>query len=175
MGGYLYATYTMTTDAPGTRAPEAPAPLDEPLSRLDAALIRLRRFWERPGVRAALRTRLQPEVDGTAYRALSAIERQPDASVGTVAELLEVDASTASRIVDRAVEGGHVQRTTSPVDRRRCTLQLTASGRTALAGLRAARLDLLAELTAGWADQDVRRLDELLERLDDACLQLEHP
>jgi DNA-binding MarR family transcriptional regulator len=155
----------------------APPPPSAPvarLERLDASLLRLRRFWQRPGVRAFLRARLQPEVDGTAYRALHAIAQQDEASVGTVAELLEVDASTASRIVDRVVEGGYVRRTSSSTDRRRCILLLTDTGRTALRSLREARLALLQELTAGWGEQDVHLLSALLERLDDACVRLEH-
>jgi DNA-binding MarR family transcriptional regulator len=146
---------------------------DDPLARLDASLIRLRRFWQRPGVRGFLRARLEPAVDGAAYRALLAIESQPDASIGTVAEVLEIDASTASRIVERVVDGGYVRRSESARDRRRSILHLTDTGHSALQILRDARLALLQQLTDDWPSEDVHQLGALLERLDEACVRLE--
>lgn len=157
-------------------APEPTTELRVDLERLDAALTRLRRLWQRPAVRAWYRNHLDLEqVDATSYRTLRAIERASDdeVCVGDVAALLELDASTASRLVDAAVAAGYVRRTDSTVDRRRTCLLLTSEGAQRLEQLRAVRLALLHELIAAWEPTDVSALADLLDQLDRAVDSLE--
>ena len=90
------------------------------------------------------------------------------ASVNGVADLLRIDASTASRFLERAVGAGLAERTTSPSDRRRSSITLTDEGREHLRRLRDVRIELLGEVTTDWDRHDVDTLADLLARLDDA-------
>jgi DNA-binding MarR family transcriptional regulator len=139
------------------------------LERLDAALGRIRRLWDRPEVKQWFQARLDLEsVDASVYRTLRAVGQVAgsDPSVNGVAGVLRVDASTASRFVERAVGAGFVSRSVAPDDRRRSALELTAAGHERLLVLRDVRVRFLADLTEAWPDDDVVALTGLLDRLD---------
>jgi DNA-binding MarR family transcriptional regulator len=139
------------------------------LELLDAALGRIRRLWDQPEVRQWFQARLDLEsVDASVYRTLRAVRQVAgfDPSVNGVAGVLRVDASTASRFVERAVGAGFVSRSVSTDDRRRSSLELTEAGHERLSVLRDVRVRFLAALTAAWRDEDVATLTQLLDRLD---------
>lgn len=144
------------------------------LDRLDAVLIRARRWPSRPGHRALLWSKIDVPVDLTTLRVLRAVERhEKDPTVGDVANDLGVAASTASRFVDRVVERGELQRRACADDGRRTRLALTTSGRTTLAAVTEARRAVLAEVTRDWDDAEIGLLADLLERLGDRYDTLE--
>jgi DNA-binding MarR family transcriptional regulator len=99
-------------------------------------------------------------------RILRGQKGQP-ASVKLLAERMLDPSSNASRLVDKLLEKGLVERATCPGDRRSVDIRLTASGTALLA-----RLD---EPARGWLprpelfpEADARQLCELLDRLRDA-------
>ncbi|WP_165492122.1 MarR family winged helix-turn-helix transcriptional regulator [Egibacter rhizosphaerae] len=153
-----------------SRSSHPPASLPE---RLDAVLTGLRRFWQRPAARAHFDARLDRGLEPRDYRTLRVIGERGGCSVSAVARDLVLDQSTASRLVDRVVNRGYVARNVDDEDRRRSTLQLTEQGEAALAQLVDARRSLLRQLIADWPEEDVTRLVELLERLDDASRSAE--
>jgi DNA-binding MarR family transcriptional regulator len=113
-------------------------------------------------------------IDPGVVRTLRAVRDCDDeAGVGDVATWLGVDASTASRLVDRAVALGYLDRGVSSGDRRRTALTVTAAGADILERAVEVREALLGELTAGWSDDDVRTLADLLERLARRVSELE--
>lgn len=134
---------------------------------LDAAIGRLRRMWESPRGRRQFLARLGEDVEPALIRTLRAIEvaDDPEPGVRDVAEVLGVDTSTASRLVDSAVSAGLAVRTTSARDRRRARLTLSDSGRALRRRTLQVRTDLLAERTAGWTPEEVATLAALLDRL----------
>ena len=136
--------------------------------RLDAVLTRLRRFWQRPAARAHFDARLDPGLESRDYRTLRVIGERDRCSVSQLAGDLVLDTSTASRLVERVVARGYVRRSVADEDRRRQTLELTEEGEVVLAQLADARLSLLRQLTADWPADDLERLVDLLERLDEA-------
>ena len=145
------------------------------LQELDAALGRLRRLYDQPVVRAWFQQRLDlDDVDAVMYRTLRAVDQvaTSDPSVNGVAAVLRVDASTASRFVERAVSAGLVVKSVDPADRRRTSLTLAPPGHTRLTELRQLRVDFLAELTHDWEAADVAHLIALLDRLDAAAARL---
>lgn len=147
------------------REPTAGRPTAE---RLDAVLTRLRRFWQRPAARAHFDARLDPGLESRDYRTLRVIGERDGCSVSQLAGDLVLDTSTASRLVERVVARGYVRRSVADEDRRRQTLELTEEGEVVLAQLADARLSLLRQLTADWPADDLERLVDLLERLDEA-------
>ena len=88
--------------------------------------------------------------------------------VGEVCALLDVEPSTASRIVDRAATAGLVLRTASRVNARRAALVLTDDGRALRARATAARLGWLDAVLAKWSHEDVQVLAAALTRFADA-------
>jgi DNA-binding MarR family transcriptional regulator len=164
----------MRTDELRTRVPTDAA--RTALAALDAALLDVRRLGRRPGYRARLLAAVGDEVDASTVRVLRAVERQEprgEVCVGDVATQLEVDPSTASRLVDQQVTAGYLARARSDQDRRRSTLQLTEAGRALLGEVTVARLDLLDEVTADWSTDDVAELASALDRLRLAFARIE--
>ena len=161
----------VVADPPVDAAFALPAEQRERLEELDGALGRLRRLWDQPAVKDWYQARLDlGAVDATAYRTLRAIRlaADTDASVNAVAEVMRVDASTASRFIERVVAAGYARRTPSPADRRRSSLVLTDEGIERLLTVRDLRVRFLDRLTRDWTAGDVSTLANLLARLDDA-------
>lgn len=160
---------------PGVRVEDEAA-----LSRLDDALIRLRRLWQIP----AGRHRTQP--DGAVVPELSTVlvveaigHRQQNSTGGVgiadVAARLSVAPSTASRLVDRAVRSGVVERNADHADPRRAALTLTGAGTTLLERSFEFRRGYLGQVLSGWNHRDVRTLATLLDRFADDVLSRGFP
>jgi DNA-binding MarR family transcriptional regulator len=149
----------------------------EQLDALDEALVSVRRHTQRPGYRRRLLAALGEPVDLGTLRAVRAVGRLADdvPSVGDVAELLMIDASTASRLLDRAVCAGYVARTPAPHDRRRSQLALTEAGVALLDKADAARRRVLSAVTEHWDPDDLDALSTLLARLGRDLDRLETP
>ena len=143
-----------------------PVPHQGVLDALDDALVGLRRAQQRPGYRRQLLAGLAREVELATLRLLRVVQRQDgDPSIGKVAEVLVIDPSTASRVVDRAVSAGLLERRTCADDRRRSRLRLTDDGERVLDDVNRRRRELLAEVTASWDEADVKQLVTLLQSL----------
>jgi DNA-binding MarR family transcriptional regulator len=140
------------------------------LQALDEALVRLRRLWT--ASRAHVVDDLGRRVEMSSVLVVEACARtEPDTAevtVGDVAAFLDVEPSTASRMVDRAAAAGLVSRTPSRVNGRRAALVLTDDGRALRARAAAARLGWLGGVVAGWPAEDVHLLAAVLTRFADA-------
>jgi DNA-binding MarR family transcriptional regulator len=91
-----------------------------------------------------------------------------ETAVGDVAAFLDVEPSTASRLVDRAAQAGLVRRTASSVDARRSAVVLTDAGGALRARAVATRLGWLGSVLEEWPAADVRVLADVLGRFADA-------
>ena len=85
-----------------------------------------------------------------------------EVTVRQVAEYMRVAPSTASRLVNGAVEAGYVETTSSPVDRRSTVLRLTAAGRQLLRNSTAYQTRVYEQATKGWSPQERQTFDRLL-------------
>ena len=81
------------------------------------------------------------DVSPVQLRALKAVSADPGGNLGRLAETLGVALSTASRLVERLVSAGMVDRRTSEVNRREVTLRLTELGASTLSHYDAMRLE----------------------------------
>lgn len=141
------------------------------LDDLDDALVAVRRGLQRPGYRRRLLAGLSAELPLATLRLLRAVQRAAaPPSIGEVADVLAIDPSTASRVVERAVDAGFLERRVCRDDRRRTRLHLSSSGAVLLDEVTDRRRELLGEATAQWpvADLDafVRLLHELVAGFD---------
>lgn len=140
----------------------------EDLERLDAALLALRRFADAPARRGgATLAHGSERVEVSTVLVVGVVARRDtgkDCGIGTVAEELRVAHSTASRLIDRAVRAGMVQRTRSSIDPRRTILALSAAGKQLQSDALAFRTGRLEELMADWTVDEVTTFTRLLER-----------
>jgi DNA-binding MarR family transcriptional regulator len=91
-----------------------------------------------------------------------------EVTVGAVAERLEIDPSTASRLVGHAIDAGLVSRRPSPTDARRANLQLTEAGERVKQVAHRFRMAYLANLMEDWAEEEKAEFARLLTRFTDA-------
>jgi DNA-binding MarR family transcriptional regulator len=135
------------------------------LERLDAALMRLRRLWTAPRTQAGMRAGDEP-VELSTVLVVDALAREPQHHLGVadVAERIDVTPSTASRLVDRAVAAGMVERRVAADDARRADLHVTGAGSALHGRARAFRARYLAAVLADWTASDVSALADHLDR-----------
>ena len=148
---------------------------DGDLEALDEALVRLRRLWT--ASRASVVDELGRRVEMSSVLVVEACARTraTETSVGDVAVFLDVEPSTASRLVDRAARTGLVRRTASTVDARRSALVLTDAGRALRTRAVAARLGWLGGVLQDWPEDEVRALADALGRFADAVADAPPP
>ena len=132
---------------------------------IDGALLRVRRLWTSSVFTDRLRAALPADVELSSAFVVEAVGRdEEETTVRRLAELLGVEASTASRLAASAQAAGFVTRESSPVDSRRAVLTLTRRGEELFASAQEFRLELLLELTAGWPDADRVMFGQLMSR-----------
>jgi DNA-binding MarR family transcriptional regulator len=138
---------------------------DHVLERLDSALLALRRFASPELARPRI-AHAGVDIELSTVLVVDAIARSApgEVSVRLVADSLQVAPSTASRLVERAVQAGMVAGATSELDPRRRVLHLTRHGhRLQRAALRH-RTRRLAAATADWSRADLAQFADLLDR-----------
>jgi len=87
-------------------------------------------------------------------RALTVLQRIPGSNLGRLADTMGVALSTASRLVERLVASGLVDRRTSEVNRRQVTLRLTEHGARTLSRYDALRIQAMHRLLEQLAPED---------------------
>lgn len=131
------------------------------------------RAWHASGSLEALRDLLRAAVQvrqavsrrtGLSEVELASLEELSHHSVGPAALARELDVSTAAAtgIIDRLSGRGHVERVPDPDDRRRTQLHLTASGRAEARSHLAPMFTRLAELDAGFSDEELDVVERYL-------------
>ena len=99
------------------------------------------------------------------WRLITYLKRHEGIRQGPLAELIEVEPITLSRMVDRLVEAGLVERRADPADRRAWQLYLTPRAGDLLGGMREMAAALPAEATEGLSDAEHDQLIDLVERV----------
>ncbi|MGH6632091.1 MarR family winged helix-turn-helix transcriptional regulator [Sphingopyxis sp.] len=99
------------------------------------------------------------------WRLITYLKRHEGVRQGPLAELIEVEPITLSRMVDRLVEAGLVERRADPADRRAWKLYLTPRAGELLNGMRPIADALTAEAVEGLSAAEVDQLVGLVERV----------
>lgn len=92
--------------------------------------------------------------------------------MGDLADALRVDASTATRAVDRLVQAGFAERTTDPEDGRRVLARVSDKGEALHRELAQGRRDMLDRMLQGFSERERRDLADLMERFVHALDEL---
>ncbi len=122
----------------------------------DTSRLMRRRFDERARVIGVTRAQ---------WKVLFALSREEGLNQGALAQRLEVEAITLSRMIDRLAEAGMVERRHAPADRRAWQLYLTDKARPLLDRLRAIALDLTDAALDGVTPEDLSTTMTTLERM----------
>ena len=101
------------------------------------------------------------------WKVLFKLNRTPGLRHGALADMLEVEPITLSRIVDRLEENGLVERVRDPADRRAWRLQLTEAAQPLIAKLTTVGAGLVGEAFAGVSEQDIQTVRRVLQHVRD--------
>jgi MarR family transcriptional regulator for hemolysin len=99
------------------------------------------------------------------WKVLFRLERQPGMRQIDLADMLDIEPITLSRIVDRLEEAGLVERVADPADRRAWRLHVTARAQPLIAKLRAVADDMISEAFAGIDPKDIEITRVVLGRV----------
>jgi MarR family transcriptional regulator for hemolysin len=158
-------TAGLDLDPPNVTAPAPAAPARAPVeNRKRAVALRLtvvaRQLWQRFDRRVE-----RIGVSRAKWRLIAAVGRRPGTTQRLIAELLEISEVTAGRLIDRLCADGYRERRENPHDRRANCVYLTASAQPVLEQLgELARVEE-DEAFAGLSDDDLARLESLLEAI----------
>lgn len=103
-----------------------------------------------------------------AIRMLMVLANHGPRSVTDLAAAIGVDQPRASRLVQAAVDAGHVRRDVDPADARRSILVITEAGRAALASLLDHRRGAIERALAEFSPEERRQFAALLTRFAEA-------
>lgn len=87
-----------------------------------------------------------------------------EVTVGSIAEILHIDPSRASRIVAEMVAKGVLRRKASQDDARRIILVITALGQRLIAEIQTQKLAIVEGIVADWPASDVKEFAVLFDR-----------
>jgi DNA-binding MarR family transcriptional regulator len=153
------------------RAAESDSPVAEDLAlRLDRVMLRMRRVVAKPPVASLPIPALGHCVDFAKVMACMAVAETAGeggtlASVKDIAADLQLEHSTASRLLSDAEADGLVRRRSDPRDRRRTSVTLTDEGRALVTESEAMRTRAIAAVFAAWDTADLEQLVVLLEQM----------
>lgn len=149
---------------------------DSDLEAIDAALLRMRRMWLKPASKAQLRRDLGEGIEMSSVLVADAVSKaagQGEVTVAVVASELQVERSTASRLVDSAARAGFVARMPSERDARRTVVTLTDAGYHLIERAVAFRRSHLERYLEGWPLHDRSEFARLLDRFATAVADVE--
>jgi DNA-binding MarR family transcriptional regulator len=99
------------------------------------------------------------------WKVLFRLSRHPGLRQIELADMLDIEPITLSRIVDRLEEAGLVERLADPADRRAWRLHVTTVAEPLVAKLRALADDMTSEAFAGVDVQDIEIARQVLGRV----------
>ncbi len=99
------------------------------------------------------------------WRVLTMLTRNEGINQGALADLIDVEAITLCRMVDRLAEAGLVERRSDPTDRRAWRLFLTDKAKPLLDDLKNLGESLFVDAVAGLSDRDQAELSRMLDQV----------
>lgn len=153
-----------STKCPGTAA--APT-RDDDITRIGRNMTRLRLMTGRRLVSRMVIQSMAPDLELSHLDVLDIVGRgqgEAEMTVGTIADLLRIDPSRASRVVADMVARDVLRREASQADARRSVVVLTEIGHQLLKGIKARKMGLIDRIVADWPKEDVETFAGLFER-----------
>lgn len=142
---------------------------DDLTAQAASALFRITRRFGRP-LKGLLADEQGKGVELSRIMVAQAIHQldQQEATIGKVAEELNVDPSTASRLIADTIRDGYALRQPSQRDGRRAVLQLTSQGVNLVQDATAFQLQVMRDAMQGWTEQEKQEFSRLFLRFSEA-------
>jgi DNA-binding MarR family transcriptional regulator len=99
------------------------------------------------------------------WKVLFKLTRLPGLRQIELADMLDIEPITLSRIIDRLEEAGLVERAADPADRRAWRLHVTAKAQPLIEKLRAVADDMAVEAFGGIDSKDIEMVRQVLARI----------
>lgn len=106
-------------------------------------------------------------VTGAQAKVMLRLMLRPGMRQVELADMLDIEPITLSRIIDRLEEAGHVERVADPADRRVWRLQVAAAAEPLVGKLKAVAAELVAEAFADIDPRDIEIARQVLARARD--------
>jgi DNA-binding MarR family transcriptional regulator len=106
-------------------------------------------------------------VTGAQWKVLFKLSLRPGLRQVELADMLDVEPITLTRILDRLQEAGLIERSPDPADRRAWRIHVTAKAEPLVEKLREIADDLTAEAFTGVNNQDVQTVRRVLAQVRD--------
>ncbi len=136
-------TPTGAADGPGGAGEAGKSDTGDPDDFVTAVLAT---SWLLVGISTRSVEDVDPRVTLTQFRSLAVLADRGETNLSKLAAELDVNASTAMRVIDRLVAAGLVSRTENPATRREVVLCLTPAGKKLVADVVAKRRSAIAGL-----------------------------
>jgi MarR family transcriptional regulator, transcriptional regulator for hemolysin len=101
-------------------------------------------------------------VTGAQWKVLFKLSLKPGMRQVELADLLDIEPITLTRILDRLQEAGLIERSSDPADRRAWRLHVTAKAKPLVAKLRAIADEMTADAFAGIDPKDIQTTRQVL-------------
>ncbi|AZS83201.1 MarR family transcriptional regulator [Streptomyces griseoviridis] len=150
--------------------PELPAEPSAEVGEIERALSRVTYLSTRARQHERLMTLAGVPLDRAAVALLRQVADSEPLRPGELANRLGVEASHVTRTVQQLQKSGYVTRVPDPDDRRAQRIQLTDTGREAIARVRDAGARGMQVALADWEPEELRRLATLFHRMVDDFL-----
>ena len=151
-------------------AAQAPRLSSDPDAVADAILM-ASRVLVQVSVRAL--DALAPDVNLTGFRVLTLLDQQGPLRLIDVAAALDVTSTTATRLADRLVEHGLVERVRQSDDRREVHLAIAASGQSLVRGVSSRRGRFVVSVLRDFSAPDQAVVVRLLGRIAEVTANVE--
>ncbi|WP_373356631.1 MarR family winged helix-turn-helix transcriptional regulator [Pseudoroseicyclus sp. CXY001] len=145
---------------------------------LDLAMFQWSRRMQKGEWVAALLGQTGADLELTQFQALAAVARRchapgggDQATVGDLAEMMQITPSRASRLAAELVARGYFRRAAAQEDGRKSCLELTQKAETFLASFRQHKWEFLLSIYESWPEEDIATFSRLFRRYTDGVAQ----
>ncbi len=156
------------TSATTTREIEATQSAEEEnILRIGEVMTRMRLMTGRRMIGRLAIQNVTPGLELSNLDVLDAVRRAEgngEVTVGSIAEVLRIDPSRASRIVADMVGRGVLRRKASQADARRIVVVMTAVGQRLLSEIQAQKLTIIENIVADWPSEDIEAFSRLFNQ-----------
>jgi DNA-binding MarR family transcriptional regulator len=133
--------------------------------KLNDAIAALNRFSQSRKLGPIHAAKLGVDLNLAGYGVLRQIIDHGPVALSDLAHHTHMLPSALSRQVKLLEDGGYIERSLDPDDGRVSVVRVTAKGRDAHRRIRSANEDLLARQLAGWSDDELDHVAQLIQRL----------
>jgi DNA-binding MarR family transcriptional regulator len=144
-----------------------PAATSEGVTYLGQSMTRMRLMTGRRLIGRLAIQSIAPGLELSHLDVLDAVRRAQDAgevTIGTIAEMMRIDPSRASRVVADMVSRNVLRRKASQADARRIVVVMTPLGQRLLSELKAQKLAIVSEIVEDWPKEDIDTFAKLFDR-----------